>query len=150
MPNKGFKQSASHRQRRARALTAYHHTVHEALARYTPPRHLTVKGTKPPGKPDPIATPIPPSASTVASDHVQRWACYSFNADGRYYFKREQAVSFTELQEGIRKSQLPYPLWVYVKSARTPDELGNLPIRIPLSAVATLGQRFTKLKEKKK
>lgn len=108
-----------------------------------------MKGTKPPGKSDPTSTPVPPSASAITRDLPQRWACYSFNEDGSYYFKREQADSLSDLQKSIRQQRIPYPLWTYVKSARTVEELGNLPIRIPTSALTALGQRFQSLKEKK-
>jgi hypothetical protein len=150
MPTKGYRQSAAHRQKIREKNLLRARIVKDALAHYTPPAHVRMRGTKPIHKPDPIATPVPPSASTIRSDLSQRWAVYSFNEDGKYYFKREQADSLADLQKAIRQQAIPYPLWTFVKSARTLEELGTLPIRIPLSAIPTLGHRFGPLKEKKK
>lgn len=150
MPRKGYRPTRAHRQHLADAKRGYHARVKDALAHYKPPANITMKGTAPRHKADPVATPIPPSAGKITADLPQRWAVYSRNDAGAYFYKREEADTLIHLQRVIRELSLPYPLWAYVKSGRTKEELGSLPIRIPDSALPTLGQRFQPLKEKKK
>jgi hypothetical protein len=151
LPNKGYKQSPSHRARIQRALTRRSHLVDQALSAYHRkiPQHLRKKGDTHPGKPDPLPTPIPPSASQITSDLPQRWGAYSHHAGGQYYFKREQADSYSALAKLIRSYDLnTTPIWTYVRSGRTEDEL-LLPIRIPESITKSLGHRWHFYKEKK-
>jgi hypothetical protein len=151
VPNKGYKQSPAHRRKIQRALARRSALVDQALGAYQlkMPEHLRKKGAPNPHhqKPDPVPTPIPPSASKITSDLPQRWGIYSHHAEGRYYYKREQADSLPALQKVIRSLDLRPPYWTYVKSGRTADDL-VLPIRIPEEAVKSLGHRWHFLKEK--
>jgi hypothetical protein len=144
MPNKGYKQSPSHRARIARGLAKRRKIVEAALEAF----HLNRdrKPFKP--KPDPTPTPIPPSASKITSDLPQRWGAYGHHADGQYYFKREQADTLPELRKLIKNYDLhTTPIWTYVRSGRTDAEL-LLPIRIPEAVAKTLGHRWHFLKGK--
>jgi hypothetical protein len=151
MPAKGFKQSNAHRRHIAQAAHRHHLKLRELLAhapdamrrrfKSLPPRYI---------KPDPLPTPIPPSASQITTPAFQRHAIYQFNADGAYYFKREQADTLRHLYKRCEELDLVSPLWCYTKSAHTEADLGNLPIRIPHSAIPALGARFQRFRFKEK
>jgi hypothetical protein len=143
MPTKGYQQSPAHRRRIQSANARRAALIKQALDAYA----LNTRPTHKPPKPDPLPTPIPPSASKITKDLPQRWGLYSHHAEGRYYYKREQADSLKELQRAIRQLDLYPPYWTYVKSGRTPEEL-VLPIRIPEDATKALGHRWHFLKEK--
>jgi hypothetical protein len=148
MPTKGYRQSDAHKHRIAKANRRHHELVKQALLTFRAPSNTRMhrRGlTAPHHKPDPVATPIPPSASKITSDLPQRWGCYSFNQEGNYYYKREQAATLKELQRTIKELALEYPIWTYVKNGRTDQEL-TLPIRIPGEATKALGHRWHQLK----
>lgn len=94
----------------------------------------------------PKVAPVPPPTPSRPPLIPHRWAVYSYNADGRYYFKREQAPTFKKLQRLIARFQLEPPLWIYLKSAPSESEL-FLPIRIVEGEVRALGQRWRLLEE---
>lgn len=162
MPNKGYKQSKAHRLKIGKARTGKAHDprarraisegmkyryarVKIALSLYTPPKQVRKKGSYT----EPIPTPIPPSASDIASDHLQRWGLYSLNEEGQYYYKREHTETLDGCYRLVQDLDLVLPLWTYVKSAREEKDL-FMPIRIPIAAVPTLGARWQKFVLKKK
>ncbi len=89
--------------------------------------------------PTPAPLPRPPLIP-------HRWGIYSHQAEGRYYYRQEQADTFRKLQRLIAQYQLDPPLWVLLTSAPTDAEL-FLPIRIHEDAVPALGQRWKRLEE---
>jgi len=150
MPRKkGYKHSKGERSAIAEGMRTHHARIREILSHVKTPKSFKLKGGKPHHKPDPPSTPIPPSAGSISNPTLQRWGIYSLNAEGRYYYKREHADSLKLLQRLARSLDLKPPLWTYVKSAHTEDEL-FLPIRIPEDIIRTLGHRFSKFNPKRK
>ena len=86
----------------------------------------------------PTVAPMPTSAPRPLIPH--RWGVYSYHAEGRYYFKREQADTFKKL---IARCPFDPPLWVLL----TTDAALVLPLRISADAVPALGQRWRRLEE---
>jgi len=147
MPRKkGYKHTRQERAAIASGMRTRHEKVRVAMARY-----YKEKGSPPRTKPDPPSTPVPPSASSISHPKFEQWGLYGFREDGDYYFRHERFDSLIDLQEWMKKVQppIPRPLWTYTTSGRTLEEC-FMPIRIPPSALQTLGHRFQQLKEKKK
>lgn len=144
MPHKGYRQKKSHRRKVSEAVSAYHARVQAAFAQVDQrrPNRKFVHRT------NPTHTPVPPSASSIKGLAFQRWAVYSYNGEGRYYYKREQADTFKELQHAITDAGLTPPLWTYVKSGHTEADIGIMPIRVAEDAVHGLGHRFQKMRRK--
>jgi hypothetical protein len=144
-PKRGFKQTDEHRQRIAESMRTRARYVQMALQKFKPPVHVRVKGAKKPQeRENPPPTPVPPSAGPIAHNALlQRWAVYSFHDSGHYYFKREHADTLEELHHLIVEQEIALPLWTYVKSAATPEDL-FMPLRIPESALPGLGHRWHK------
>lgn len=146
MPKKGYKPSLKHRRHLSSSKKKFYERARAAMDTVSTQQANRKKFVNP--KPDTTSTPVPPSASAIRSDLLQRWACYTHNEAGKYFYKRESADTLKALYKKIQELDIPAPLWSFVKSGREESEL-FMPIRIPEEAVKVLGQRFAELKDKR-
>ena len=93
----------------------------------------------------PTVAPTPTPTPRPLIPH--RWGVYSYNQDGRYYYRQEQAETFEKLELHITQRRLEPPLWVLLTSAPTDAELAPLPIRLLDDAIPALAGRWKKLDE---
>jgi len=146
-PKKGYKPTAQHRRHLSEAKQLWHARIKALLEKHPLPSAKGRYVSQP--KHERPSTPVPPSASSISKPAYEQWGLYGFREDGDYYYKHETFDSLKDLQGWIPKAGISYPLWTFVASGNTEKEC-FIPIRIPSSALHTLGYRFQQLKEKKK
>jgi len=147
MPKKGYKPGRIHRRHLAEGKRQFWDKVQALMqAEEDAARKKKIKKEKftNPGA-NPVPTPRPPSAGYVSTPAFERWGLYSHTAEGKYYYKREQATTLEALKQAIKDLDLPHPLWTFVKSGQTEAEC-FMPIRIAEEAVSSLGHRFQQMK----
>lgn len=96
----------------------------------------------------PAEAPVPtPVASSRPPPIPHRWGVYAYNEAGHYYYKREEADTFKNLERRMTQGEFVLPLWILLTSAPTDAELAPLPIRLADDAIPALGGRWRKLDE---